>query len=305
MDTIKDILQIEQHYLFSQRDAKNLLQLQPIMEQYKDELADKFYDTLLKFKETAKFLPDEETVKARKKTLAAWFIDLFNGVYDRKYLSNIQHIGYVHVKINLDAHYMNSSMFMVRQFCLDVLEEHFKDGQERLELTRSVEKILDINLDIMSSSYREEELSKVFLSHRLESKLIHVAERFNYGMNLVLVIALVGISLGVIGLLGHDIWKLVAHRAEHGVIHVLGTLLMLWVMIELMDTEIDHLKKGKFSINIFVEVVMVAIIRDILITTLEHGELHNRILLVGTVLVLGVVYWLVSRADMGKGLRKD
>lgn len=305
MDTTKDILQIEQHYLFSQKDAKNLLQLRPIMEQYKEELADKFYDTQLKFKGTAKFLPDEETIKARKKTLAAWFIDLFNGVYDRKYLSNIQRIGYAHVKINLDAHYMNSAMFLVRVFCLDVLEEHIKDAQERLELTRSVEKILDINLDIMSSSYREEELSKVFLSHKLESKLIRVAERFNYGMNLVLVIALIGISLGAIGLLGHDIWNLVTHRVEHGVIHILGTLLMLWVMIELMDTEIDHLKKGKFSINIFVEVVMVAIIRDILITTLEHGELHNRILLVATVFVLGVVYWLVSKADIVKGLRRD
>jgi uncharacterized membrane protein (DUF373 family) len=168
-----------------------------------------------------------------------------------------------------------------------------------------VEKILDINLDIMSSSYREEELSKVFFSYKLENKLVRLAERFNYGMNLVLVIALMGISLGVIGMLGNDIWKLVTHQYEHGIIHILGTLLMLWVMIELMDTEIDHLKKGKFSINIFVEVVMVAIIRDILITTLEHGELHNRILLVGTVLVLGIVYWLVSRADIGKKLRRD
>lgn len=304
MDATKDILQIEQHYLFSQKDAKNLLRLRPIMEKYKEELADKFYDTLLEFEETAKFLPNEETLKERKKTLAAWFIDLFNGVYDRKYLSNIQRIGYAHVRINLDAHYMNSSMFLVRRFCLDVLEEHFQDGQERLELTRSVEKILDINLDVMSSSYREEELGRVFLSHRLEGKLIRVAERFNYGMNLILVIALMGISVGVIGLLGNDIWNLVTHRIEHGVIHILGTLLMLWVMIELMDTEIEHLKKGKFSINIFVEVVMVAIIRDILITTLEHGELHNRILLIATVFVLGIVYWLISRADIGKRLMK-
>jgi uncharacterized membrane protein (DUF373 family) len=302
---MKDLSQIEQHYHFTQNDAKNLQRLQPVMDQYKKQLADKFYDTLLEFEETAEFLPDEETLKKRKETLAAWFIDLFNGVYDRNYLLNIQRIGHAHVKIKLDAHYMNSSMFLVRQFCLDILDKHFQDPGERLELTRSVEKILDINLDIMSSSYREEELSKVFLSYKLESRLIHLAERFNYGLNLILVIALMGISLGVIGLLGHDIWRLVTRQIEHGVIHILGTLLMLWVMIELMDTEIDHLKKGRFSINIFVEVVMVAIIRDILITTLEHGELHNRILLVGTVLVLGVVYWLVSRADAWKKLRRD
>ncbi len=303
MDKMKDVSQIELHYHFNQNDVQNLKQLQPVMDKYKETLANKLYDTLLGFEETAKFLPDEQTLIERKKTLAEWFMNLFNGVYDRSYFTNIQRIGHVHVKIKLDAHYVNSSMFLVREFCLDVLAKHFDDSSERLELTRSLEKILDINLDIMSSSYREEELSATFLSYKLESKLVLLAERFNYGMNLVLVFALMGISIGVIGLLGNDIWKLVTHQYEHGVIHILGTLLMLWVMIELMDTEIDHLRKGKFSINIFVEVVMVAIIRDILIATLEHGELNNRLLLVGTVLVLGIVYWLVSRADTGKSDR--
>ena len=66
MDKIKDVSQIEQHYHFSHKDAQNLKQLQPVMDQYKEELADKFYDTLLEFKETAQFLPDEETVRKRK-----------------------------------------------------------------------------------------------------------------------------------------------------------------------------------------------------------------------------------------------
>ena len=299
--SIKNISQIEQHYHFTGKDAKNLHRLQPVMEQYKDELADKFYNTLLEFDETAKFLPDEETVKARKETLAAWFIDLFNGTYDYRYLLNIQRIGHTHVKIKLDAHYMNSSMYLVRQFCLGILEKHFSDPQERMDLTRSVEKILDINLDVMSSAYREEELTKEFLSYKLENKLIQLAERFSYGMNLILVLALMGISIGIVGLFGYDIWRTFSGQMEHGVIHILGTLLMLWVMIELMDTEIEHLKKGKFSITIFVEVVMVAVIRDILVGTLEHGELQRQIVLVGTVLILGIVYWLISRAESRKG----
>ena len=298
--SIKNISQIEQHYHFTDKDAQNLRGLQPIMEQYKEQLADKFYNTLLEFPETAKFLPDEETLRKRKETLAAWFVNLFNGVYDHRYLLDIQRIGHTHVKIKLNPHYMNSSMYLVRQTCLDILERHFKDPQERMELTRSVEKILDINLDIMTSAYREEELTKVFLSYKLESKLIRLAERFSYGMNLVLVIALMGISIGIIGLFGYDIWKLASGQMEHGIIRILGTLLMLWVMIELMDTEIEHLKKGKFSINIFVEVVMVAVIRDILVGTLEHGEPYRQIVLVGTVLVLGVVYWLISKAESRK-----
>ncbi len=134
--------------------------------------------------------------------------------------------------------------------------------------------------------------------HNQDSKLIRLAERFSHGLNLILVITLMGISLGIVGLFCYDVWKLAHGVLEHGIIRLLGTLLMLWVMIELMDTEIEHLKKGKFSINIFIEVVMVAILRDILITTLEHGEFYKQIVLVGSVLVLGVVYWLISQVDL-------
>ncbi len=299
--SMKNIAQIEQHYHFTANDAQNLRNLQPIMEQYKDKLADKFYNFLLEISETAEFLPDEKTLRKRKETLAVWFMDLFNGVYDYRYLQNIQRIGYYHVKIKLNAHYMNSSTYLVRQFCLDILEKHFENPRERTELTSSMEKILDINLDIMSSAYREEELNNVFLSRKLENKLIHLAERFSYGLNLVLVLALMGISIGIIGLFGHDIWKLLNGHMERSILHIMGTLLMLWVMIELMDTEIEHLKKGKFSINIFVEVVMVAVIRDILIGTLEHGDSQRQIVLVGTVLVLGIVYGLISWAESKHG----
>jgi len=146
--------------------------------------------------------------------------------------------------------------------------------------------------------YREEELNKVFLSYKLDNKLIKLAERFSYGMNLVLVLALMGLSAGIISQFGYDIWKLIAGHMDHSIIHIMGTLLMLWVMIELMDTEVEHLKKGKFSINIFVEVAMVAVIRDVLIGTLEHDNPQRQIMLVGTIMVLGLVYWLISKAEV-------
>ncbi len=297
---MKNISQIEQYYHFTSLDSQNLQRLCPIMEQHKNHLAEIFYNTLLKSEDTAKFLPNEESINKQKRTLAAWFMDLFNGVYDNRYLQNIQRIGYIHVKIGLEAHFMNSSMYLVREFCLEIINKHFKNPEEQFELTKSFEKILDINLDIMSSSYRQEELKKVFLSYRLEHILIRLAERFSYGLNLFLVIALMGLSIGIMGLLSIDIWKLITGQTQHGIINVLGTLLILWVMIELINTEIKHLKKGKFSITIFVEVALVAFIRDALVFSLEHGEILKQAFLVSTILVLGLVYWLISKADEKK-----
>jgi uncharacterized membrane protein (DUF373 family) len=76
----------------------------------------------------------------------------------------------------------------------------------------------------------------------------------------------------------------------------LGTLLILWMMVELMDNEIKTLKGGRFNILVFIGVGIVAIIREILITTLRNDILTTQMFLAGTLLVFGIVYYLVSHS---------
>jgi uncharacterized membrane protein (DUF373 family) len=185
----------------------------------------------------------------------------------------------------------------VRRFAVELLQENYPLPDQRRRLRKAVEKIIDINLDILSASYQEEELSKVFLSHRLESKLIKVAERFTYGLNLILVIALAGVSLSVIGLFIWDITHIFTGNFEKGILGALGTLLIIWMMIELMDNEIKTLKGGKFNILVFIGVIIVALIREILISTLRHDAMDTQIFLAGTLLILGIVYYLVARSQ--------
>ena len=64
-----------------------------------------------------------------------------------------------------------------------------------------------------------------------------------------------------------------------------------------MDNEIKTLKGGRFNILVFIGVVIVAIIREILISTLSHDPLTTQIFLAGTLLILGVVYYLVARSQ--------
>jgi uncharacterized membrane protein (DUF373 family) len=64
-----------------------------------------------------------------------------------------------------------------------------------------------------------------------------------------------------------------------------------------MDNEIKSLKGGRFNILVFIGVVIVAIIREILISTLRHDILTTQIFLTGTLLILGIVYYLVSRSQ--------
>ncbi len=119
-------------------------------------------------------------------------------------------------------------------------------------------------------------------------------------MNLVLILALIGLTLGVVGLFAYDVRNLITGNLEHGIISALGSMLILWVMIELMNTEIAHLKGGELHISVFIGVALVTIIRETMIATLKHERPETIYYLIAAILVIGVVYWLVKRTE-GRG----
>lgn len=294
--------EIRTHYRFTDDDGEILRELAPLARERVEEFSRQFYDYLYGVPELARILDDANRIRLREMH-SAWFLSLFSGVYDNHYLNHINRIGRAHVRVGLDVHYVNAAMNQIRHFLLDMIDRNYSDREKRQTIREAVEKILDINLDIMTSSYREEELKKVFLSHKVESLLIRACERFTYGLNLVLVLALVGVSVSVVTLFVWDITHIFRGDMEKGILSALGELLILWMMIELMDNEIKNLKGGRFNILVFIGVIIVAMIREILISTLRHDALTTQAFLAGTLLILGIVYYLVSRAmkDQPKG----
>jgi len=129
----------------------------------------------------------------------------------------------------------------------------------------------------------------------VKNALVTFAQGFSQTMNLVLILSLMGLTIGVVVLFVGDIGKFLTGHPEYGIITALGSLIFLWVMIELMNTEIAHLKGGKFYISVFIGVALVAFIRESLIMTLSHESMEKHY-------VLGIVFWLVTRAEnMPKG----
>ncbi len=293
---MESIDKIKAHYGFTADDARNLKELAPLMVEYKDKFVTAFYNYVKNFEEAPRFLKDEETIKRHKDSLKGWFMELFSGEYGNEYIERLEKIGAAHVKINLHAHYVNAAMHFVKRYLMDLLRKEIKDPREASYTIHSVEKILDINLDVLTSSYIEEE-KKYFLSQKVESYLIQMANRFTYGLNLILVLGLVVLGVMVLGLFAYDVTHIFHGDIEKGLLSTLGSLLMLWVVIELMDTEIRHLKGGKFAIKVFVSVALVAIIRKILVTTLKAEAVEAQISLIAAVAVLGVVYWLISKVE--------
>ncbi len=296
METIEDI---KKAYLFTEQDAENLVSIKNLMEKNREDFISKFYDYILRFKNVSHYLVDENVISKHKDKVKDWFIKLFTGNYTEEYLRSIYKIGEIHVKIGLPGHYVNSSMSFVRRYCYKLLTDEFGCSRQRDMIVNSIDKILDMNLDIMTFSYREEELRSYILPRKLEYNVIEFARRFAFTLDLFLLVVLILTSVFVLGFVGYEIYSIATGviSIETGILKILGTLLIIWAIGELLNAEIHHLKGGKFAVTAFLTLAIAAVIRKILIATLSTEKVADILTLGGIVLTLGIVYWLIGHSD--------
>jgi uncharacterized membrane protein (DUF373 family) len=118
-----------------------------------------------------------------------------------------------------------------------------------------------------------------------------------HGLNLVLMLGLLLMALGIVVLLGSDIYLAFVGDFEKGVIRVFGSLLVLWMTIELLYTQVQHLRGGEFRVVVFVELALVAFIRKVFVASIEDVEPIKFAILLGGLLVLGVILFLSGRSE--------
>lgn len=294
MPTMENILI---HYQFTAQDEKNRSQLAEILLPIQDQFADDFYAMLQEDAYTASFFTTQEEVAKRKKTFKYWLDLMLTASLDHRLLQKLERVGKTHVRIGLKGHYVNAAMNFIRRYSRQILAQAVTEDDRRQSLQDTMDKLWDICLDILTSSYREAELKKVFLSKRVEYWLVRWAERIMHGLNMVLMIGLLIMAAGVTVLLGSDIVLAVTSNVEQGVIRALGSLLILWMMVELLHAQIEQLKGGAFHVHLFVELALVAFIRKLFVASLEDKDPLSFALLISALLILGVVYYLLSKTE--------
>ena len=293
---MKEYTQLKEHYKFTEEEALILKKLQPRMEKLADTFIDEFYDYIWGFGRTAKYLKNNEIISRHKIKIKAWFINLFSGKYDISYFLSIYKIGEIHVQIGLPTHYVNSAFTFVRTFVLKSIEENFENKEQHVREINAVEKIIDMNLDVLTSSYREEELGKFLSLSQKEKGILSSLKKFNSFINYFLAFALGIIAFFAIGLFVYDIYLLFFTdiKIEKGILTVLGSLLVLWASIELIHEEIKHLQGKGFAIGAFIMLAMAALIRKVLIYSLSTEKATELLIIAIVIVALAISYWLVS-----------
>ncbi len=290
---------LKKAYSVNDQDEENLRSVRELAEKHKDDFISKFYDYILRFEKASKFLTSEEVIARHKEKVAYWFLHLFSGEYNEEYLRSLNRVGEVHVKVGLPGHYVNASLNFVRRYCYKMLSDEFGCSRQKDIVVNSLDKVLDLNLDVMTISYREEELRSNVLPRQLEFWLIEFARKFAFSVDLVLIFILMVAALFVLGFVGYEIYSIAVGEVivETGILKILGTLLMIWAIGELLNAEIHHLRGGKFAINAFIILAIAAVIRKILVASMSTEKIHDAMILGGIVLVLGIVYWLVGHTE--------
>jgi len=291
------IKEIKQDYRFTPEDERRLARLKPLMEEHTEEIMSTVSLWFKGTKGAAKFFTEETLQQHVFASQKDWFLLLFSGKYDNSYYDKLIKIGMAHMRRNVDVHYLHRMANIVKNSCTGVLSKTDDARDEMVNNIVSVGKIVDISLNIITNAYIEEEMRVYSPVYKVKSALISFSERFSQATNLLLVLALMGLTIGVGWLFVQDVLHLLSGDVERGIISALGSMLLLWLMIELMNTEISHLKGGKFHISMFVGVALVTMIRETMIATLKHEKPESVYYLIAAILVIGFVYWIVTRAE--------
>lgn len=179
----KNYKNILKNYKFSSDDAQALNSMKSVINEYEEKLLEGFYNFIFEFDYAKSFLHNKEILKKHNEGIKQWYQNLFCGKYDELYFHKLYMISEVHVRIGLPAHYVNAAFSYIRGFLKDILIE-----QKRFDVLKALDKIIDINLDILTITYKEEEQTKLidevlFLKNVMEHKNIEPYVQAIYNTN--------------------------------------------------------------------------------------------------------------------------
>ena len=296
METIE---QLKVHYQWRLEEEENLRKLSEFGAKYQQEWIGRLYSYLANFPDTSKYLPNEQVRERHNDKLKKWFVALFAAAHDAEYLRRLYRIGEVHVQIGLPPHYVSASMNFTRQFIYDKLAHEPNLPIALDQAVASVNKILDLNLDVMTGSFREEELKFYLASGRIQRLMIETMRRGLWLVDLFIIAAFAVAGLFLMLWIGYEMVLVATGKTtlEHGAIMIMGSVLILYAISELLNEEIRHLRGAALGLKVFIAVALAAVIRKILILSLEPGRTTELIVLAGLTISLAATHWLIIHAE--------
>ncbi len=149
-----DIAEMRRFAGLTDGDAALLVQMKPTLEKHADAMVTDFY-TNLDQHDTLRNLLDAQPGRREKLGvhLRAWILSLATGTYDAAYLERRYKIGERHVEVGLDPRWVIGAMSFCRSLVAPTMAAEFADTAVRLPREMALNKVMDLDLNIMLQSY--------------------------------------------------------------------------------------------------------------------------------------------------------
>lgn len=292
-------------YELSKKDIEHIRSIKEDMLKFKDDFVNDFYDYLDKKFDFSERI-EKEKFEVHKDKLKIWYDRFFNADFTNEYFTFLINASQKHVDLKIEETAINVMFSFLRRWFHEKIFLILSDDYKRKEVLISVHKAIDMNAMIMNMAYHDEQIKKFTSIFSLREMVISFSERFMFFMNSLLVLILVILTINATVLFFTELIDAYTHSSGKLLITALGSLLILWVLIELLHTEIQLLKGGKFKISVFIGVALIAFIRDLLILTLKHEVTGSgTIFVLASIFILGLIYWLVARMEKMDNVKRS
>lgn len=288
---------LSNNYDLNERDIEHLVYIQPFMARFRDEFMEDCAEKIGTFSMSDK---QTEAFRLNMDKAALWYDRLFDGNPDNTYITFLNKLGNSLSKYKVDQEFITSLLSFCRLWIHEKIFISVDDEVKRKNILLSMHKMLDINTEIILNAYYDKLVSSYNAVRTYRIKVVQLSEKFTFAMHSMLVCVLILLTLLAAGAFFQEASHIIkGSTGDHNLITALGSLLIIWVMVELLHTEVEMIKGGKFRNSIFISVALIAFIRDLMIITLKHettNMLQHAFILV-SILVLGIIYWLIVRTE--------
>lgn len=285
----------------SKRDRERIKFLAKFLKEYKTDFVNFVSESLYKFPDLKPLL-SSEFLSQFKNELSEWFDRLFEAKYDVAYLNYLLTIGERFVDYGFSPHHIVVLMDLIRNYFNSKIFEIIRNTEDINEIEKfrgalkSLNKVLDLNLDVVISHYVDIETKKLLSLGQFGKKILKLAIKFGLVLDSIILVGLILLAFFIVYLLINDVLHIfVGNQMTHGVIAALGDLLILWTILELLNSQIKFMLGGEFAISSFVSVALAATIREALIASLEPNKpVEFKVTIALIILVLGLVFGIVK-----------
>jgi uncharacterized membrane protein (DUF373 family) len=300
---MKYLKDIEREYEFTDIDKDNLKTISEKLLKYKDDFVRQFVEYLTS-RVTMEYAKKEFFANIGK-IISNWYSMLMSSNIDNDYIFKLVYASRRHIKFDISQDTVNAMVSFARRYLHEKMFQNFTNDVERKDLLITLHKVIDINYDILNRSYLEEKNKEYNIEYKFRGFVVKMGEKFSFIMQVVLISVLIVLTTIAAITVGYDLINLTINRAHELLISSLGSLLILWILAELIRTEIQLIKGGDFRISVFIGVALIAYIRDLLILTLQSNL--NQVVpvyVLATIFILGLIYWLIYKTEKSNMVRR-